>query len=258
MASVVSKRLEPEVQLEFGFVQTPASESEASRVTRLECKHVKRPRPKHAPEASLFPAEELAKNDLQRLENALREAVVKHLGVKERFLDATFAPVDQGLKLILNRLLESAGRKAPSGPAIATVVPRDRWPCLGKPLSLYVLRSDLRGNVRTALLSFASDLRQSGRGLLGDVVEMTEDEVVSYFSERALAADAGRYLWELRRILDHKQLYLGMSTGGWTRPRDVTLAERIQKRSQLPFLSSATNARVLGNRDHLRLVSKSV
>lgn len=131
-------------------------------------------------------------------------------------------------------------------------VPREKYCILGQSMSFYVRRWSMRGASKPALIAFSCYLKSIGRGLVGDIVQMSADELEAY----ALASRPKlrpRGLVELLETrLGHLGLGLGMAAPGWSRNNELRISDLIALRDSRRIASIGSNST---DRAYLRLVT---
>ena len=150
-------------------------------------------------------------------------------------------------------VLRNLERTASSSAAIVRLVPRQLYSVLDGQLLAYVNRQHLRGSIANELALLACRLTVRGRGQLGDIVQLTPQQIIACAATISVIRTPETIAIKLERILAPLGLTLSMHAPAWLPRRGPTLEQLIAGRDDRREVEASMPKRVQRAR-HLQLV----
>jgi hypothetical protein len=130
----------------------------------------------------------------------------------------------------LRLLLATLERATLSTTNILRVVPKNRYPLLNGYLSNYLSRLSLPGRTANELILLSHRMAVRGRGLVGDVVQMTPQQVIACAMTVPAVRNPEKIVAQLEKALAQKGLMFCMRAPGWVRNEGPTMEQLIAAR----------------------------
>jgi hypothetical protein len=113
---------------------------------------------------------------------------------------------------------------------VIRLVDKRKYSSLNRALSSYIRRLPIRGQTKNELIWLTYRMNMRGRGLMGDVVQMTAEEVFLHACTISAIRNPGKLVVQLERALERLGFGLEMKAPGWLRVEPPTLEQLIAER----------------------------